>query len=56
MRGFPKIRGTLLGGLHNKDYSILGSMYTCLKLLEGELYKGLYRRPLYGLLRGILGV
>ena len=24
--GFPKIRGTLLGGPHNKDYSILGSI------------------------------
>ena len=22
--GFPKIRGTLFGGPHNKDYSILG--------------------------------
>ena len=24
--GFPKIRGTLLGGPHNKDHSILGSI------------------------------
>ena len=24
--GFPKIRGTLFGGPHNKDYSILGSI------------------------------
>ena len=24
--GFPKIRGTLFGGPHNKEYSILGSM------------------------------
>ena len=24
--GFPKIRGTLFGGLNNKDYSILGSI------------------------------
>ena len=24
-RGFPKIRGTFLGGPYNKDYSILGS-------------------------------
>ena len=24
--GFPKIRDTLFGGLHNKDYSILGSI------------------------------
>ena len=24
--GFPKIRGTLIGGPHNKDYSILGSI------------------------------
>ena len=24
--GFPKIRGTLLGGPYNKDYSILGSI------------------------------
>ena len=23
-RGFPKTRGTILGGPHNKDYSILG--------------------------------
>ena len=23
---FPKIRGTLFGGPHNKDYSILGSI------------------------------
>ena len=23
--GFPKFRGTFLGGPHNKDYSILGS-------------------------------
>ena len=22
--GFPKIRGTFIGGPHNKDYSILG--------------------------------
>ena len=26
MWGFPKIRGTLIGGPHNKDYSILGSI------------------------------
>ena len=25
--GFPKIRGTILGGPHNKDYNILGSIY-----------------------------
>ena len=25
--GFPKIRGTLFGGPHNKDYSILGSIW-----------------------------
>ena len=24
--GFPKVRGTFLGGAHNKDYSILGSI------------------------------
>ena len=24
--GFPKIRGTILGGPNNKDYSILGSI------------------------------
>ena len=24
---FPKIRGTFLGGLYNKDYSILGSLF-----------------------------
>ena len=24
--GFPKLRGTLFGGPHNKDYSILGSI------------------------------
>ena len=24
--GFPKIKGTLFGGPHNKDYSILGSI------------------------------
>ena len=24
--GFPKIRGTLFGGLHNKAFSILGSI------------------------------
>ena len=24
--GLPKIRGTVLGGPHNKDYSILGSI------------------------------
>ena len=24
--GFPEIRGTLFGGPHNKDYSILGSI------------------------------
>ena len=24
--GFPKIWGTLIGGPHNKDYSILGSI------------------------------
>ena len=24
--GFPKIRGTLIGGPRNKDYSILGSI------------------------------
>ena len=24
--GFPKIRGTILGGYYNKDYSILGSI------------------------------
>ena len=24
--GFPKIRGTLIGDPHNKDYSILGSI------------------------------
>ena len=23
---FPKIRGTILGGPHNKDYSVLGSV------------------------------
>ena len=26
---FPKIRGTFLGGLNNKDYSILGSILGC---------------------------
>ena len=25
-RGFPKIKGTFLGGPHNKDYSIFGSV------------------------------
>ena len=25
IRGFPKMRGTILGGPHNKDYDILGS-------------------------------
>ena len=33
--GFPKIRGTFLGGPHNKDYSIwgsiLGSPYLCMQ-------------------------
>ena len=24
--GFPKMRGTFLGGSHNKDYSSLGSI------------------------------
>ena len=24
--GFPKIRGTIFGGPHNKDYSMLGSI------------------------------
>ena len=26
---FPKIRGTILEGLYNKDYSILGSILGC---------------------------
>ena len=36
--GFPKIRGTLLGGLYNKDYSMLGS-------LLGSLYFGKLPNP-----------
>ena len=27
IQGFPKIRGTLAGGPHHKDYSILGSTW-----------------------------
>ena len=48
--GFPKIRGTLFGGPHNKDYSILGSILGSpyFGKLPYELYSKLLKGHIYG--------
>ena len=33
---FPKIRSTILGGLHNQDYIVFGALYL-ISLCFGEL-------------------
>ena len=46
--GFPKIRGTILGGSDNKDYSILGSMlgsHYFGKLPYSESLRSMYMIP-----------
>ena len=51
MWGVPKIRGTLFGGPHNKDYSIWGSILGSHYFWETTMYSfnaQLLRRPPLG--------